>query len=189
MSESNRKKQQTLYIGVLICILVAVAVILCLLFTGRETRTSDNGNVYSTDILDCESTEPEGAFFVAENAVDNKHEIKVTYQNEKPSKISYTLTGNYSTERAADQTIASLHAKYNKYMAQYDLDPEILGPVFSNVEEAFKINLITDVDKINSATGMLFFLDSTETIKLKSYTNGDLEKIYETKGFSCKFSK
>ena len=189
MSESNRKKQQALYIGVIICILVAVAAILCLLFTGKETRTSDSRNVYSTDMLSCKSTEPEGAFFVAENAVDNKHEIKVTYENEKPAKISYTLTGNQDTEKAAEQAIASLHAKYNKYMAQYSLDPEALEPIFSDVKEAFKISLIADVDKINTATGALFFLDSTETLKLKNHANGDLEKIYETKGFSCEFSK
>ncbi|MCR5700086.1 MAG: hypothetical protein K6G49_01470 [Candidatus Saccharibacteria bacterium] len=189
MSESKSKKQQYLYIGIIVCIVVAVAAILCLLFTSKETKISDNGKVHSIDILNCQATGPEGAFFVAENAVDNKHEIKVTFQNEKPTKISYTLTGDQSTAGATDQTIATLHAKYNIYMGQYGLDPETLEPIFSNVDEAFKISLITDVDKISSATGALFFLDANEATKLKNYASEDLEKIYEARGFSCEFSK
>ncbi|MBR0372846.1 hypothetical protein IJH72_02830 [Candidatus Saccharibacteria bacterium] len=187
MSEPKNGKQKSLEITIFCISIAVVTVILCLLFSGKETRTSSN-NIYSTKILYCVNNNPEDSFFTDSNAINNKHEIKVTYKDDKPDKVSYTYTGKFNTSTKADNSNATLHAKYNKYMAEYDLSPTILSPTFSVVESKLKINLFTDISNINNKTGKLFFLNLDEISSLTSESADKLKDIYSDKNFSCEIN-
>ena len=184
MSDSDNK-QRYLGVAVLCALIATVAVILCLLFSSKETRISNNNNTYSTETLYCIINNPEDAFFADSNTINNKHEIKVTYKDKKPDKASYIYTGIFNSSTNADHSNAILHAKYNTYMADYNLSPAILGPTFSVVESKLKINLYTDTSNITSETGKLFFLSPDETSTLIEKPAEQLKNIYSNKQFSC----
>ena len=189
MSESNTRRQQILYIGIVVAIVIALIAILCLLFNGNRTYTSDNGTSYSISVLHCEASDIDGAFFAPDNTINNKHEIKITYQQDTVNKISYTYKSDYQTTASADNVNAVLHAKYNKYMAQYDLDPMTLNPIFSVIDNKLSINLLSEVSDINTPIGVLFFLDSNEVTQITHTSLDSLSKVYTQKGFVCKIKE
>ena len=186
MTESKRNKQKLWYAGAVICVMVAMAAVLCLLFNGKETKISDNSGNNSISVLDCKASSPVvESFFEAKDAINNEHEIKITYQGNRVDKVSYTYTADFPSGKEADEANAVLHAKYNNYMAQYSLDPAKLGPTFTVVDNNFKINLFTDMSKIDPAMMGLFFLDNEDIGLLESGKIESLKKIYFQKGFNC----
>lgn len=186
MSESKRKKQHSLYIGIIVCILVAVAAILCLLFTGKETYVSEGDNIESVDALYCRASEQEDSFFGKENVINDKHEIKITQRQDEIDKISYTYIGYYGSEKEAKDANAVLHAKFNNYMGEHNLEPSVLGPVFSVVKDNLRINLMTEISNINEAIGKLFFLDPAGINSVRNNKLESLKKLYSSQGFVCK---
>lgn len=188
MSESKDKKQNHNKVIVFFILIAMIAIILYIFTNGRETHIKNSGNSYSIEILYCFNNNPAHSFFSDNNIIDNKHEIKITYRKNEANNISYTYTGVFSSKEKADNVNAILHAKYNTYMGQYNLSPTILGPVFSVVENKFKINLYASIDSINSIVSELFFLDSNEATKLKNESIDELKTLYINKGFQCKIS-
>lgn len=186
MSEFKKDKQKLLYVGVGVCLLAAVAAILCLLFSSKETKISDNDGNSSISVLDCKVSDPTvESFFESKDAINNEHEIKITYRGDEVDKISYTYVADFASEKDADEANATLHAKYNKYMAQYSLEPAKLGPTFTVVNSSFKVNLFADTSKINFAVAGLFFLDTGDIELLEGGKIEDLRKVYFQKGFNC----
>ena len=189
MSERDNSRQKYLGIAAAFVVVAIFAAILYLLFKGDEEYTSvDNDNIYSTEILYCEASVLEDPFFSASGEISSSHEIKVIYSQGKANKVSYTYVGNFYSEDDANGVNADLHAKYNKYMARYNLSPTILGPTFSVIGTKFKVNLYTDIINIDGMTGVLFFLNPDEAVRMASESSEILKLVYSEKGFDCKIN-
>ncbi|MBQ9485078.1 hypothetical protein IJU85_03200 [Candidatus Saccharibacteria bacterium] len=185
MSESNNNAKYYKYsIGCLI--ITIIAVVLYLLFNNKtiyKPAEDDDSKLIGT--LYCSSDNLDNSFFRMDNAINNNHEIKAIYRQQKIDKISYTYTGIFRTEAEADNSDAVLHAKYNKYMAQYDYNPELLAPTFSVIGTKYKVVLYTDFSDIDGAVSGLFFLEPDEISNVADGSVEYLGEIYSRKGLNC----
>lgn len=171
---------------ILICILVLAVVILN---GGSESRTSINVNTNSIGILDCKSENPTGRFFSYESEKKSMHEVKIAFDDDGINKLSYTYTGNFSSNEEVVEALSSMHADYNKYMGTKDTYQEDLTPTFSPINLEAIINLYINEKTFNYDTARFVFLTDEEYAGIKTMSTKSIEKLYSGKGFSCKFSE
>ena len=169
-------------------IIIVVAVLIFLLFKPKETYDSSGDHVIKVGILECTGSEIENPFFVSDSAQKYTHGLKITIKDDHPANIFYTFTSTYNSEDAVEVANAVLHADYNKYMSKNSASFEYLNPVFSNVNTKLQINLFAEKSKLNPVTARMFFLTIDELSDFDNYNTKDLEKLYENKGFSCKYN-
>ena len=170
-------------------IVVTVAVIIALwnFFTPRESYSTVKEDDYAVTSIYCEAKTPVDAFFVPdEQATSELHEIKVTFADGKPDKISYRYTGAFATSEKARGISADFHAKYDRYMAENGFLDTILSPYFVSTDETANANLFAEKSTLNNATANLFFLESSDVANFQNYKNITLKKIFSSRGFSCK---
>lgn len=186
--EKKKKKNNLPIVIIILFIIVLLLLLLSLIFSQRETKTSEEMDGLTVGILDCKAESPEEPFFSSEGALEKTHEVKITFRGGMADKLSYNYQGTYESEGGAESVRTNLHASYNIYMGRNGLDQEGLSPTFDYIGEKVQINLFAERDKtLNSITANLFFLNSGEVVNLKKYNNVDLEKIYKKKGFNCTF--
>lgn len=186
MDKKNKHNGKMLGWSVFLMLLaVGLLVFFMILFNGKEAKESSNKQNVETKALYCDAENPDNAFFSTGLVNVAKNVLKIIFHDEFPSKISYNYYGEYSNDDAAENASASLHADYNIYMGEHNADAESLYPTFVSTGPNLKINLYVDVNKLDPATGVLFFLDGEQSA---TFAQNDIEKItelYEAKGFNC----
>ncbi len=181
-SKSNWQKHKN---SVIVCFFITIiAFVSCLFFIGEETYT-ESKQVYSIEVLQCLSSNPINSFFGYSDSVNSKHEIKITYRQDEPDKISYSYNNILSSEEDAQHVDAVLHAKYNNYMGEHKLNLSTLGPIFMVVENKFKINFYTKFSNINAINGVVFFLSPEEVVNVANNSIGKTKELYTSKNFVC----
>ena len=192
MANSVKKTRRQLIVDIIIVILIAAFVIalIMILNGGKETITTTTSEKDKNSTIVCKSSaHVENEVFKYGEPASFTHEIKVMLLNNKMDKLSYTYTGNYGSTTAAETAHAVLHASYNEYMGKFKQTPGYFSPNFSDAGAEASFNLFGEVNNINSYTGKIFFLDSSEYNKAKSLSSSMLKKLYENKGFSCDYQE
>lgn len=185
--EKEKNNKKNIVRAVVFAVIVGIVALVIFLLTYRaETHIYESYQDVDVSSLVCKSSDNESAFFNSETANSVVHKIKIIYSNEVVDKLSYEFEGIYNSEESAEQDNAVLHARYNIYLSQYDMDSESLTPIFQTVDNKMRIKLYLDsYGKMNSVYGKLFFIGdgSMDTIAKKSVD--ETRKIYENKGFLC----
>lgn len=185
MSKEFNRTIVNLVMAIGVVALVAFLVFCIFALKGEETYTSNSDADYTIGFLDCRASDVIDPFFVSDAAMDFYHEIKITFSNNNPDKIFYNYFGKFSSYESAETENARLHADYNKYMGKR-VDPNVLTPNFSRVDNTVSVNLYSAIENLSSITGKFFFLDSEDMTNLGRYSRDDFTLLYEVKGFSCK---
>lgn len=192
MEEKKKSKNNNnkIVIAVALCLIALIAAILSILFSRKETRTTADTTESSVGALYCDSMDPEDPFFTAANVIRASHQLKIIFADSKPDKLTYNYYGTFNAEGVADTARSVLHADYNNYLGANGVDQEILHPTFDYDGSKVKVNLFAEIGSdLNVVTAKLFFLSHEDVNNIKKYTNEDLTKIYESKGFSCTFKE
>ncbi len=192
MANSVKKTRRQLIVDIIIIILIAAFVIfLIVILSGRkETVTTTTTEKDKNSTLVCKTSKDlESGIFDYLSPNSHSHEIKIMLLNNKINKISYAYTGTYATDGAARNAHAFLHADYNEYMGKFSQKASDFSPNFNDAGTEVMISLFGQVENINSYTGKLFFLDSSEYNKAKTFSSDMLKKLYENKGFSCDYQE
>lgn len=187
MKEEKEKRNKVLMRAAMaIMALVLVIILLYLITQKRETRTSEANNESEISALTCRTNSNEFAFFVAKTANEVEHELRLVYSDGKLDKMSYVFRGEHVSNESARQEVTNLHAQYDTYIGQYDMDPNSLTPNFKPSENKSSIMLYLDnYKKMNSVYGKFFFINSGDIDKLGKYSKEETKNYYENKGFSC----
>ena len=186
MSENKKSRIDIVKTVVLMLIVGAVCLTIWLLTNQRETRISTTTETGNYGSLICTSSSPSEPFFVSKNVQRFTHEVTAMFTNEHLKDVSYKYEGTYSSTGTAETAMAELHADYNKYMANGGVYQEKLNPVFTTDKTKVRVSLYAEPEKLNSVVAKLFFLSDDDLSKLSKYSQNDLKKVYEKKGFSCK---
>lgn len=192
MGETEKQGKRFLMKYVLFFVVIAIAalIIWLILNNGKEVKTSTSVSNIDTSLLNCTYTQEENAFFVSRTSIRHEHLIKAMAKGDTISEMVYNYDATYNSEKVAEDEDAKMHADYNFYMRDNNIDAESLNPVFSPVKEKDKITLYLKMEKLNAVTGKLFFLSPEEISDIrtkKDFSIHDLERIYKSKGFSCEY--
>lgn len=189
MVDPGKKSKTRVWV---IPVMILSAILVCVvggffLFRESEARETGNRQSYAITALTCTAVGPKETFFSSGSAISDSHTVKMTFKDKHPDKISYIYSGDFRTKEKAENIISSYHANYNLDMSKYNLDPESLTPSFVAVDKEAKINLYIAASNLNPITAKFFFLDSTDQNKIQTYSEKDIQKIYENVGFKCEY--
>ena len=152
-------KNRTSSLILLAIILLIIAGFLLFFLNGSETRISEERGSEKMTALSCKTGNSEEAFFNSETANTVENVVKITFKDDKLDKVFYSYEGTYRSYDVAEQENANFHAKYNKYLSPYGINPEILTPTFLTSETKFRINLYAESSKIiNNKIGILLHI-------------------------------
>lgn len=188
MNKSDGKKRRKLIIYAIMIALIAgvIALVIFLLTYKKETHIYESYENGAVSSLVCDTTETTDSAFFENHAENVKHEIKIVYNDDVISKMSYEFRGKYDSWKSADDDEGILHAKYNNYMGGHNLKIGMLNPVFQNVDGELQIRLYLDNYKnMNSVIGKLFYIGDGSVGVISKNKVEETKKYYENKGFSC----
>ena len=192
MANSVKKTRRQLILDIIIVILIAAFVVfLIVVLNGqKETVTTTVTDKDKNSTIVCKTSDDiENGVFSYLSPEAHTHEVKIILLNNKMDKISYTYSGTYKFDGEAKDAHAFLHANYNDYMGKYNQKTNLFAPNFNDAGAEVTISLFGQVKDVNSYTGKLFFLDSSEYNKVKSLSSDMLKKLYENKGFTCDYQE
>ncbi len=159
---------------------------LCLLLSyNNETRTSSYDEGDDLSALFCSSYDPADPFYVPPMAVENRHEIRVAYNNDRPESISYVYTGKYNSTEDADSGDTNFHIEYDMYVGLVKSDKSKITTSFSDVGLESRESLFARVIDLDERIARLFFLNPEELNILRQGESEQLKNAYENKGFIC----
>ena len=185
----EEKKKRIGYV-VLALILLVVVIFILFLLNGSETRTSEPTEKDEVSALHCKAGRIEEGFFVSDTANTSNNEIKITYSGNKLDKMYYSFKGVYRSDEVANEDEYRMHAKYNIYMGENNIEQESLSPNYSVVDSKFQLSLYVDsYDKINNVTAVFFFIDKEDIPKFNTYSLDTLKSYYEKQDFECEIIK
>lgn len=183
------KKNKSTKVAVMTCIFVLVAILMALLliklFEPHETHTSDENTTTVVAALSCKSANMPEAFFHSEEASSEAQEVKITMQDNRADKVSFTYTGTFANAEEAKRAASDMHADYNIYMGTTTVGFSDLLPNFSTIDKQVVIALYLDEKTLAVGTAPLIFLSESEMKNFNTYSLNNLKKIYTGKGFSC----
>ena len=187
MNETTKKKRTHLvfYILIFIAAVAGATAILLGLFGSKETYYSSTAEPSNVGSIYCVASTPDTPFFTSENALSEKHEVKVTFKSDSPDKVAYSYTGTFATAEEAHQAHADYHAKYNIYMGANNLDSETLTPHFLDVDNTARIDLFAEKKNLDITTAPLFYLSTREAVNFYRYTDENFRTNLESRGFTC----
>lgn len=190
MTNLSDKKSKKLMVDIIVVAAVVgiIALVIFVLTYKRETHiieTYENGEA-SALVCSSNSNDAELNFFNGDDMVSVMHELKLVYSNGKVKKISYEFDGEYDSKKAAEHGDAVLHAKYNTYMGEHEINNSILTPVFQVLDNRLNIKLYLErYEDMNSVFGKLFYIGSSNIDAIGKNSAEETKKHYEKKGFSC----
>ena len=189
MKESNSKKRKLIIDAVIMTLITGViALVIFALTYKRETHIYDMVVEDDTSALVCtsNSNDSETMFFSDNDATNVEHKIKLAYNNNRISKMSYEFTGEYLSSEVAEEAKGAFNTKYNIYIGDHNMNLNILSPIFQHVDNKAKVELyLDDYRKMNSAIGKLFYIGSASLDSMSKNSKEETKKYYEKKGFSC----
>ena len=186
--EDDRKKKKLIIDAVIVAAIVGIIALAIMLLTyKRETRITDTYANVDKAALSCYSdNNTESGFFYSDAVSKVRHEIKIVYNDGSIDKVSYAYSGEYDSSDAAEHDDAVLHARYNIYMGEHDMNSGSLNPVFISSGNKLTISLYLDgYKKMNSVLGKLFYIGSASMETIGKNSVEETKKHYENKGFSC----
>ena len=127
----------------------------------------------------------EGQFFDFRNVKTVFQEIKATFTNDKLSKLFYSYTGEYESNKDAETTSAFLTAQFNKHLGEHGVPLNNVSHTIYSIDSNVRVDLYAETKNINLYTGKLFLLDSNEFNTAKTLAPKTFEKLYKNKGFTC----
>lgn len=160
-----------------------------MLLKGKETHTSEGDEYVTTTSLYCSAENPQDAFFVANDAVSAKHNLRFFFRNNKVSDISYIYKSDYGASTAASRDLADMRAKYNIYMTKTPINQEALTPVFVVIENSANINLFLSESTFVVEMAPLVFLNQTNYENIDNLSVDGVKSMYEGLGFSCNINQ
>lgn len=186
MDKTEQSNKSWWKVVAILGVAVVFELIVLILSSERETKTSEPQAETAVSALYCKSAVPVEPFFDSRSASEALHEIKVTFNKGVPDKFSYTYSGVYGSESEADQMRSRFHADYNIYLGTNNVNQESLYPTFTFDGAKAKINLFgVGEESLNSVTARFFFLSADVVRELETYSSDELMKIYADRGFSC----
>ncbi len=183
MKNNHNKKKLVGIIGFIAIIIAAVGIYF--LFQEKETNISSGVDIQKSNSIICESTNPNFATIFNSSAKESNYTIKIISKDNTADKISFEFDGVYETSDQAYTGNSTMHADYNNYMADVELSPDSLTPVFSYDEIKSKVILSGEFGDLNNSTAKLFYLDSEEFQNLDNYSIEEISNLYQSKGFHC----
>lgn len=160
-----------------------------MLLRGKETYISEGDEYAATASLYCLAENPQNAFFVANDAISAKHELRILFSNNEIEDISYVYKGGFGSEETAGQRFAAMRSKYNIYMAKTPINQEALTPVFVVIEKSVNINLFFDRGTFVAEMAPLVFLNQEDYEDAIGLPVDGVKSLYETLGFSCNINQ
>lgn len=186
MAKSN--KSLVAYAIFIALVMGMVFLVIWILTNKDETRTSQGGPDSSISALNCDSSSPSTeAFFTSTSAQTQKHSIKISFVADRVRDLSYVYNGVFNSEKVAENSRAELNAKYNLYMSDNGARAESYNPVFNFSKTRVDISIYADGGKLDIALAPIFFMTNEEFSKIKTYSKDEVKKIYDEKGFTCKY--
>lgn len=189
MKDLNSKKKKLTIDTTIIVVLVVVMVFVVFMLTYKSERhIYDSVIENDTSALVCTSNnnDSETMFFSSEDATSIEHKIKLVYNDNKIDKMSYELTGEYVSESVAREAKGDFNTKYNIYIGDYDMNLNVLSPIFQYVDNKVRVGLYLDsFEKMNSVIGKLFYISSASLDSVSKSSENETKEYYEKKGFSC----
>ena len=184
--EKEKDNKRNMVRAIVFAVIVGIVALVILLLTYKtETHIYETYQDVDVSSLVCESNDNESAFFNSETASSVEHKVKIKYSNGTVDKLAYEFEGIYDSEESAEHDNAVLHARYNNYLGQYNIDGESLTPVFQTIDNKLRIKLYLDsYGNMNSAYGKLFYIGSGSLDTVAKKPMDETRKIYENKGFS-----
>lgn len=171
---------------IVFAVIVAIVVLVIFLLTNNsETRISENVNEGDLTSLNCISTSLKEPFFVSGKAQRYEHEIKVMFINNRFKESSYTYEGTFNSHETAENQMAEMHTKYNKFMEASGVYQEILNPVFMTDKSKVRVSLYMEPKDIYKATAGLFYMSDDVFSNLDKASEETFKKMYEDVGFTC----
>lgn len=185
-NKKKNKKSSIVYAIIIAVIAGLMALVIYMLTNKKEThtyRTQDNGEISA---LVCTTNDNESSFFASETASSINHTVKLIYKDNKVEKISYEYDGKYNSSEEAKHDDAVLHAKFNIYLGEHNIEQDVLTPVFQHNGDGVTIRLYLDnYNEMNSAIGKIFYIGSGIKDTVAKNSLEETKKIYENKRFSC----
>ena len=204
MANSVRKEKKRLIIDIVIIVVIAVvtALVVWILTSGKTTNTvttfekDATGSVVCTikgatssnvdTDTDADKIKP---FFTDKRIRDYTETVKIILTNNKMDKISYSYDGVADDDKTAERVAAQFLADQNEYLGKYGVALNIFSPSFNNVGNKVEVRLFGKAGDINTYTGKLFYISSSEYYDARNFSADLLKKMYENKGFSCELQK
>ncbi len=185
--EKKKNNKNNIIRAIVFALIVGIVAFAVFLLTFKK-ETHVNESYQDTDLssLVCISNNNDSAFFSSDSANSVEHKIKIIYNNDSISEMSYEYEGVYDSDESAEHDSAVLHARYNEHMGHHDIDNGVLTPIFQTIDNKLKIRLYLDnYEKMNTVYGKLFYIGEgiIETVAKNSID--ETKKIYENKGFLC----
>ena len=190
MSEKDKKEKKALIGAILFAIIAATIGIAVWLLTNKtETYISGGNQGFNVSSLTCMASHPTNPFFISSAAQNYEHKLKLIFNNDVISGISYNFEGTYNMVAIAETAAAEMHAQYNKYMGKYGVSAEKYNPVFSSTKTKANVSIYAESAKLNRAVAVIFFITDEEFAKINDYKAEDFKKNYESKGFHCNYNE
>ena len=188
----GKKNRYNIFMAVSVVMLVAAVVgaILVVFLWPREVRTSESlDEPTSIASLVCETDYMVQPFFSDTAAKTQRYVIKTTYQDGEFSNVSFSYVGIFGSDEEADAAESKMHAKFNLFMYDYNLDPEKYDPNFRNLENEARVDLFSSAKNMSDAFVhvILSYNDAAYTFVKSGHE--DLSSIYNKIGYSCEYSE
>lgn len=194
MKELDKKKRKKLIIeAIVFAIIVAIVAIIIVLLTYKKethiTEDIDHGNALALVCTSYDNTrddEDNRPFFYSDSANSVKHLVKMVFSDDKISKLSYEFEGKYDSDEEAKLDNGEMHARYNTYLGEHNVEHELLTPIFQYTGKKGLIRLyLDDYKKMNTTIGKIFYIGTGMVDTIGKNSAKETKKIYENKGFSC----
>lgn len=170
---------------------IFVAFVLFLLALGifwlTETRSNKTTDIKasSVDVLDCVSDQQIESFLGTALADQVEHKVKITFSNEKPYEITYSLSAIYADEQSLEEEGRNWVTDYGLYMGEHHFDSDYIDNVFSFVDKKSLANFYTVFSNVNAITAKIFFLNEGNYLAVRNYDFEKMTRYYEELGFNC----
>ena len=184
----NKKRKNSILwivaaVAILVCVVVAVIVVLNS-GSSNDIVVNGEGEIIGLKCKDDKLTHP---VLTHGHPTSFTNEILANFQNDKLISIMYQYDGVYGSEKEVDEAEAFAAADYNTILANdYGVNIDIFSHVFAKDGNRMRLTINAKADKVTSQVAPYFMLENSEPF---SKTLTDMEKSYESAGFSCETTK
>ncbi|MBR2795861.1 hypothetical protein IKE13_02330 [Candidatus Saccharibacteria bacterium] len=184
-SSKSNKMESVATITVIIVVVLLIAALFVKMSVGSSSYKSTDEEVSSVDILNCRSNTKIEAFFNTVLADAVEHKITITFNDERPDEISYSVSATYPSKESFDNEGRIWVTDYGLYMGDNNLKEGSINNTFSSSENKVRANFYTRISDINIATAKIFLLNKDNYSAVRGYNMAKFERYYDNLGFNC----